>query len=466
MDHSKTIEDAKKKLPEIAHVLKKPRSLVHVSETLKGVEGEVEITVIHNDPFENKRHWTAPSHPGESIVLPVDFGVYDTQEVGHIYIAGKNGASSEHFLTMGMPGTGKSKVWQAIYGTVLSRKEVSVVYGDPAKGMQTGGPLASGLDWFAWTEQDCKNQIKAVMDAIPVRTNYLTSRGLSHWQSGCGLNFLIFHLEEAARFAEVSDLVVLLEAARSAGIAVVISLQRASHDRIPTSARYNLGGNLCFGVKGKRDAEFGLSEYARESGAAPHIWQNRFPGRFYLESTGIDQRMAGHPLQSYWIEDLMLERVVDEAVTIRTPMDQITASALGANYAKYRRAVEKGETDWQVMRRNRGFVDNTPVPGTFEPPEENESWDSSVVQEGTKTTATVSPNNLFTNPEDTKAANEEFIAILKDWSENGKFTFSNKEILEVFTKRKPGWVSKKLHAMKNIGMLDKTPEGFWRILKL
>lgn len=466
MDHSKTIEDAKKKLPEIAHVLKKPRSLVHVSETPKGVEGEVEVTVIDNDPFQEKRHWVAPTSPGESIVLPIDFAVYDIQQPGHIYLAGKNGSSSEHFLTMGMPGTGKSKVWQAIYGTVLSRKEVSVVYGDPAKGMQTGGPLASGLDWFAWTEEDCKSQIKAIMDAIPARTNYLTSRGLSHWQSGCGLNFLVFHLEEASRFAEISDLILLLEAARSAGIAVVISLQRASHDRIPTSARYNLGGSLCFGVKGKRDTEFILSEYARDSGAAPHIWQNRFPGRFYLESTGIDQRLAGHPLQAYWIDDTLLEKAVDEAASIRTPMDQITVAALGEAYANYRRLVDTGRSDWQTMRANRGFVDDTPTPGTFTAPEDGEQWDSSVTQEVDKVVATVTPNNLFTNPEETKLVNDEFIAILKDWADNGKTTFINKEILEVFTKRKSGWVSKKLHAMKNLGMLDKTEEGFWRIIKL
>jgi len=439
---------------------------VHVSETLKGVEGEVEITVIHNDPFEFKRHWVAPSSPGESIVLPIDFAVYDTEQVGHIYIAGKNGASSEHFLTMGMPGTGKSKVWQAIYGTVLSRKEVSVVYGDPAKGMQTGGPLASGLDWFEWTEAGCKSQIKAVMDAIPARTNYLTSRGLSHWQSGCGLNFLIFHIEEAARFAEVADLVVLLEAARSAGIAVVVSLQRASHDRIPTSARYNLGGNLCFGVKGKRDAEFGLSEYARESGATPHIWQNRFPGRFYLESTGIDQRLAGHPLQAYWVDDKLLETTVDEAASIRTPMDEITATALGPRYAAYRNEVAAGTTDWQNMRNNRGFRDTTPTQGyTFE--DTDVPWDTSVTEEDSKVRARVVPNNnLMTDPEDTARANAEFMSLLIDWHSHGKHTFSNKEVSAVFKSRSPGWISKKLNTMKNAGQVEKTPEGLWRIISL
>jgi hypothetical protein len=463
LDHTKTIEDAKKKLPEIAHILKKPRSQVHISETDAGVEGEVQVTVLDNDPFASKDMWQGAEYPGDSIVTPISFATYDTGERGQIFIAGKNGASSEHFLTVGMPGTGKSKVWQAIYGTVLTRKEVSVIYGDPAKGMQTGGPLAQGLDWFAWTESDCKAQIKAVMNAIPERTNYLTSKGLSHWQSGCGLNFLIFHLEEAARFAEVSDLIVLLEAARSAGIAVVVSLQRATHDRIPTSARYNLGANLCFGVKGKRDAEFGLSEYARESGAAPHIWQNRFPGRFYLESTGIDQRLAGHPLQADWINESHLESVVDAGMHTRSIMDSTTASALGNSYALYRRQVDEGTTAWQDMRRNRNFhVDTKDWPVDTDTLTEQ---DLQVIDAQPFEKAQVR-NNLNTDPEDTQRAINEFDALLRSWVDNGKYTFVNKEISQVYTLRSSGWISKRLKLMQQQGKLEKTDQGFWRIISL
>ncbi len=442
--------------------------MVHVSETTEGIEGEVEIIVLDVDPFKSHNHWLGPHFPGDSIVTPIQFATYDTAERGQLSIAGKNGGSSEHFITMGMPGTGKSKVWQAIYGTVLARKEVSVIYGDPAKGMQSGGPLASGLEWFEWTESGCKAQIKAVMDAIPVRTNYLTSKGLSHWQSGCGLNFLIFHLEEAARFAEVSDLIVLLEAARSAGIAVVISLQRASHDRISTSARYNLGGSLCFGVKGKRDAEFALSEYARESGAAPHLWQNRFPGRFYMESSTIDQRLSGHPLQADWLNDSRLEQEVDAASSIRTPLDTITAEALGIRYQQYKDKVAEGSTDWQVMRKNRGHekktLDFDAVEGVTYGDEPDIDVEVTQVSE-TKTVARVR-NNLATDPEDTARAIAEFNSILEDYASNGKMTFTNKDIQSVFTLRSPGWVSKRLKFMQLQGKLEKTPQGFWRIISL
>jgi hypothetical protein len=469
LDPTKTIEDAKSKLPEIAHLLKKPRSLVHISETPAGIEGEVEITVLESDPFKDSNTWLGPHYPGESIVVPIEFATYDTAERGQLSITGKNGSSSEHYITMGMPGTGKSKVWQVIYGTVLNRKEVSVIYGDPAKGMQSGGPLASGLEWFEWTEEGCKAQIKAVMDAIPARTNHLTSRGLSHWQRGCELNFLIFHLEEAARFAEVSELIVLLEAARSAGIAVVISLQRASHDRIPTSARYNLGGSLCFGVKGKTDTTFSLSEYARESGATPHLWQNRFPGRFYMESSTIDQRLSGHPLMADWVNDIRLEQEVDAGRDIRTPLDTVTADALGARYRAYREEVSQGVTDWQDMRKNRGFSKKTLDFDAIEGIEYGDEPDTEVKvtqPTETRTVAVVKNNNLKTDPEDTARAIAEFNSILEEYFSNGKTLFTNKEIQSVFTSRSPGWVSKRLKFMQEKGLLEKTPEGFWRIVSL
>jgi hypothetical protein len=468
----KTVEDAKNKAVELAQLAGKPRALVHVSETEDGVEGQVDIMILDENPFKDKNIWKGPEFPGDSIGTPISFATYDTGERGRVFIAGKDGGSSQHYLTMGMPGTGKSKVWQAIYGTVLSRKNVSVIYGDPAKGMQTGGALASGLSWFAWTEDDCMNQIDAVMRAIPARTNYLTSKGYSHWVPGCGLNFLIFHLEEAARFANVTDLVQLLEAARSAGISIVLSLQRATHDRISTSARYNLGGNLCFGVKNKSDAQFGLSEYARQSGAAPHLWQDRFPGYFYLEAAGIDQRLASHPLVADWIDEAFLKHTVDEGAAYRTPIDTVTAEALGKPYMDYRAAVESGTTQWQEMYKNQNHQVDTKDWAVQGKPDSLTDSDIEMIDlaldepTGVVPTKPQPKGNLGTDPEDTARANAEFMTVLIDWHAKGKHTFSHKEISSTFTLRKGAWISKKLAALQQEGKLDKTPEGLWQIVSL
>jgi hypothetical protein len=461
----KTIEDAKSKRTTIAQIAGKPRTLVHVSETSTGVEGEVDVIVLTEDPFKTEFWWQGPDFPGDSIVSPISYATYDTGERPHLYLAGKNGASSQHFLTMGMSGAGKSKAWQVIYGSALNRKEVSVIFGDPAKGMQTGGPLASGLEWFATTEADCMLQIAAIMRAIPARTDYLTARGLDHWQRGCGLNFVIFHLEEAARFAEVDELVEMIEAARSAGICIVISLQKATHDRLKTSARYNLGGNMCFGVKMKSDAKFGLSEYAIESGAMPHIWQDKKPGYHYLEAHGLDSSMAGHPLRTDWLDLKRLEAEVDNGSDIRTPLDSTTADAFGLPYAQYRTKVVEGTTNWQELRRNRGFEVDTKdwQVGT---PEKLTVEQLSLIEDIPAEDSATARFGFNTPLEETEAYRQHLRDIILAFKQSGKETFTPADIWNAgFTGRSKGWVSQNLTKLVKDGLIsyDKDTK-FYRVV--
>lgn len=449
----KTVEDAKKARVELAHIAGKPRNLVHVSETSSGIEGAVDVLILDDDPFKDKIVWQGPEHAGDSITSPISYATYDTGERPQLYIAGKNGASSQHFLTMGMPGTGKSKAWQAIYGTVLNRREVSVVFGDPAKAMQTGGPLAAGLEWFETTYDGCLEQMEAIKRAIPARTDYLTARGLDHWVRGCGINFLIFHLEEAARFAEVDDLIELVEAARSAGIAIVISLQRATNDRLKTSARFNLGGNMCFGVKMKRDAAFGLSEYAIEAGATPHLWQDRYPGRHYLEVTGIDPRMAGHPLMVDWVDTSRLEHEVDCGNSVRTPLDTTTADALGAAYQLYRQQVAEGRTNWQQLRANRGFEVDTKdwdIEDTDLLTEQNLADIDEIPEESTATARF----GFATPAEETEQYRQHVRDIIASFKANGKETFTPADIRAAgFTGRTNAWLSQNLRKLRTDGVI-------------
>lgn len=468
----KTIENAKDKRSAIAHIAGKPRSLVHISETDDEIEGQVDITILDADPFTTHTRWAGPEYAGESIIKPITYATYDNATRPNLHLAGKDGGSCQHFLTMGMPGSGKSKAWQAIYGSVLARREVSVIYGDPAKGLQTGGALASGLEWFAFTKEDCLEQIAAIQRAIVARTHHLTLQGLSHWQPGCGINFIIFHLEEAARFAEVDDLIELIEAARSAGISIVLSLQRATHDRMKVSARNNLGGSMCFGVKSKRDVELGLSEYTRQSGASPHVWQDRKPGHHYLEAIGIDPRMFAHELETDWIDEKELEATVDSCAVYRDPLDQVTAEAFGLQYQAYRQKVANGTTEWQQLRRNRlsagstsdtvempvaddvvyGEIWQDELPFNVEPIDQAVTEEIPVVadQEPVKRT------NLNVSPEEKAAAEDELWRIINDLRANGQTTFSNRDIKRSgFNLRGDSWISKTLNRYALEGKLVK-----------
>lgn len=448
----KTIENAKDARSKIAHLAGVPRNLVHISETDSGIEGQVDIFIQQEDPFGHKIVWAGPDMAGQSIAQPLTFGTYDNGFRPQLYIAGKDGGSSQHFITMGMPGAGKSKAWQVIYGTVLTRRNVSVIFGDPAKGMQTGAPLAQGLEWFATTQDECEQQIQAIMRAIPARTDYLTSRGLSHWQDDCGLNFIIFHLEEAARFADTDELIQAVEAARSAGISIVLSLQRATNDRMKTSTRYNLGGSMCFGVRDKRDAALALTEYTIKSGAEPHRIQDRYPGRLYLEALGIDSRMFAHEIQTDWINERMLERVVDEGGQYRTPIDNITADALGSNYEQYRSKVAAGTTDWQQLRINRYS------PGDDQPTNDIPTVVDDNIIDVPLDDITDSPNprtgNLGVSSEEKRRYELELWTLIMNLAENNQETFSTGDLAQVFKARQKPWISKKLKAWVAEGRLS------------
>jgi len=464
----KSIEDAKGKRITLAQIAKKGRAYLHVSETEEGIEGEVDITILDEDPFKEKRLWQGPEFPGYSIVEPITYATYDTGQRPDLYIAGKNGGSSQHFLTMGVSGTGKSKAWQVIYGSVLTRFDVSVIFGDPAKGMQTGGPLASGLEWFATTEAECHEQIQAIMRAIPARTNHLTSMGLDHWQPGCDLNFLIFHLEEAARFADVDDLVEMIESARSAGICIVISLQRATNDRLKTSARFNLGGNMCFGVRNKRDAAFGLSEYAIDAGASPHSWQDRFPGRHYLEATGLDIRMAGHPLMTDWVDIMKLEAVVDEAQIQypRKQLDSVTAEAFGMAYQGYRAKVDEGTAIWQELRNNRGFRTDTKELKQPVMVQEELPFNVELVEDTRENTVAVARYGFETPVEETANLRQQLRSIIDDFKNHGKQTFTPSDLkVAGLTGRSDAWINQNLKRLIGDRVIEHDKKNrFYRIL--
>lgn len=358
MGPGKTADDAKASRGKIAALAGKPLTQVHVRDHKSGDFDKAEVVILRKNPFENPRElrWAGPQHMGESIALPISYATYEDSTRAELHLAGHKGGSSQHFLCMGMSGTGKSKCWQCIYGDALTRTEFNLIYIDPIKGFQTAGPLLKGIDLFADSLAKGQRVLERVETAITERTNYLTSRGLDQWEPGCGINFLVVHIEEAGRFAKTKRLVELVEAARSAGIMLVFSLQRAQGSRLDTNTRYNLGGSMCFGTYGVRDAEFALSEYTRQSGAIPHHWQDRYPGRHYLEAHGIDPRKFALSLQVDWIETQQLKEVIDEGAQFHTPMDEVTANALGEVYQQYQTAVATGDTAWQQMEKSGLWV--------------------------------------------------------------------------------------------------------------
>lgn len=350
LDHGYTTDDAKRKRDALAGVAGLSPTQVHVSEVEGGRADRATVTFVKSDPFKRHVQWAGVELPGASISELITFGTYqDAQRCG-TYESGKDGRSLQHRQMMGQSGSGKSKLAQIIYANVVSRCDVNVIFGDPIKGLQTGEPLAEGLAIFADSMAKCKELIDRLDHVITVRTNYLTSKGLSHWVPGCGIKFEIFHLEEFARFYANKNLVGLTEAARSAGIKLVFSLQRASSTRQKTDIRSNLGGAICLGTDSVTDTRFALSEYTINGGATPHHWQDRYPGRFYIEDAGIDPRRFAMPVMADWADVAHIRSEVDRYGAEARRMDDVSAAAWGQPYARYQAEYAAGAHGWQKLR--------------------------------------------------------------------------------------------------------------------
>lgn len=443
----KTVEDAKKARARLAGLLKMSQNRVQILETDDMREDEVDVLILKEEPFKTWVDWAGPQYVGECITMPITYATWENGQRPQIYLAGREGESSQHWLTVGMSDTGKSKTWQAIYGTALSRVQVSLVFIDPVKGLQTAGPLLPGITLFADSLHKGTAVLNGIERAVEARNDHLASQGLSHWVPGCGLNFLIVHVEEASRFNKVNKLIELTEAARSAGIALVLSLQRATADRMKTSVRYNLGGVICHGVRGKRDSEWALSEYTREAGAAPHKWQSRFPGRHYIEADNLDVRNFAMAAQTDRLDMELLRQAVLDGAEIRTPLDDITANALGDVYFKYRREVDTGTTKWQRTLYPNLSQSELPESDTEEIP---------VVVEITE--------KKLTNAEKTEQRLEHEAMVwdlLMDMGQNNKTEYQLPELTSQVHFRSATWVSNLLRSWYASGRLPKHPKHGW-----
>lgn len=257
------------------------------------------ITVTDPRVMRRPIPWPGPSKPGASIADPLRIGVYQDGTEALLTLPGV------HLQIMGMTGSGKSigGAWN-ILGEAVTRDDVAVFVVDLAKSEQTVGPLLGSLARFISTKSDLVTFIRELVAVIPQRTDYLAKRGLQKWKPGCGLTYQIVYIEEAAKvFDELSTgdeerLLQALKEARSAGVTIILSLQRASYDQMPTTARAQLS-KMCFGVADAGDSGFGLSDRQQSADCAPELWAQHQPGMCYLDAPGVPDTHYAMPLRTY-----------------------------------------------------------------------------------------------------------------------------------------------------------------------
>lgn len=333
-----TVDDVQKRSHQIATALGIPKAGVRFNENPDNA-ARPEFSFTLRDVLGSVTPWPGPSQPGGTVFDPIPMGLYETGAVLRKTVADK--AGGKHELIQGTTGSGKSSGAKVEICELMTRREVAIFVIDTVKGIQTFGPAAPGLAWFITTESDARRFMKRLMAVIRARTDYLGAHDLSEWAPGCGLTFLVVQIEEAGILLEElgDEFKNVVKAGRSAGIAVKVSLQRPSHDEMPTTARAQLGTISCYGMAND-DPVCLLPEAVQDAGADPRRWGDRQPGCCYVAGTGITVAAASTPLRTFEATGADMARIAEQYGPHMSAVDHITTRAFGDLWTKRLPAVD------------------------------------------------------------------------------------------------------------------------------
>jgi hypothetical protein len=324
-----TAEDVQKSAPHIATALGIPKAGVRITENPQNA-AQPEFSFTMRDMLTTSVPWPGPSYVGGSPFDPIPMGFDETGALRVKVVADQTGA--KHELIQGMQGSGKSSGSKIELCDLMTRRETALIVIDCDKELQTFGPAAAGLTRFIVNDKMADRFFKRLIGhVIKGRARYLGARRLSEWVPGCGLSFVVVQIEEAGNLlARVSDeeLQQAVLAARSVGIAIKFSLQRPSHDQIPTTLRANLGNITCFGM-GNDDPVCLLPDKVQDAGADPRQWNNRQPGCCYMAGTGITIAQAAVPLRTFALSVAEMEQHAQYWGPRMDPIDPTTVHLFG-----------------------------------------------------------------------------------------------------------------------------------------
>ncbi|MGW1937625.1 plasmid transfer protein TraB [Streptomyces goshikiensis] len=317
-----TTDDVARVLPRIASALDLPKSAVrYMPDPDSARRGD--LVIVPEDMLAQVAEWEGPSNLGGSIAEPLVIGRYEDGSPLVIWLPGdpEIKRNSTHVLIAGGTGSGKGETALNLMTEILSRRDVLLWVSDP-KMFQDFRPLLPGMDWSAEGGPDTEVMVEAIKVVIPARTRWLGVHGYRQWipaaaerqtstehtcrpdgtPCGCpGVPFLVGWQEEAANTLRAlgdDAFTGIAQEARSAGIALVVSLQRPSYDQMSTSTRASLPSVIALGCD-PRDEGFSLPDTVINAGAHPGAWGNRRPGYCYVVSPGIPEDRYPSPGRTF-----------------------------------------------------------------------------------------------------------------------------------------------------------------------
>lgn len=296
------VEGAKK---EVASLLDVPVTAVR---TVRDPDSERrgKVSVVPVDQLRDALPDPGPSCPGGSIAEPITLGRTEEGDEAAIILPGDPSVHRNAVGVMavvGMSGSGKTELLLRLCSEAGTRHDNDLIIADARK----GGQLPPWVQRLAKRKALGRNAAIDMLEDLPARVEarakQLGDKGYKQWEQGCGIPFETYIVFEAAAVVQDTPVVDLAESVRSVGICLVLELQRATYDRLPTSARANITTWVVLGVQREEDAEAALSEGTVAAGAAPWKWKNGKPGYFYLEWAGRDEQSWSSPNRSYVASD-------------------------------------------------------------------------------------------------------------------------------------------------------------------
>ncbi len=317
LPHGRTFDEVEGARAQIASALDVPATAIRTERDPES-ERRGTLSVVPVDQLKHALPDPGLSAPGGSIALPVVLGRAEDGDDALVILPGDPDVHRNAVGVMGvvgMSGSGKTELLLRLLAEVASRHDADLFIADARKGGQLPAWVSRAAKKSALGLEAAEDLLEDLPDRVRARAKALGERGYKQWEEGCGIPFeVVVVFEASAVVARSTTVVDLAESVRSVGICLILELQRATYDRLPTSARSNITTWVVLGVQGEDDAEAALSEETIAAGARPWAWKSAKPGYFYLEWMGRDQALWASPNRSYISTDLDRERMIAAAL--------------------------------------------------------------------------------------------------------------------------------------------------------